>query len=143
MRCGLLHRADHTRMRVADDRRAPRADVIDIALAVGVPQIRALAAHEKPRRSADRAKSPHGRIDAGRNRSLCTREKVVVAAHQWTPDGCVQIVAIECAADLTSLTSACRKTALMTATASAPASINVRALLSSMPPIAITGTPSS
>ena len=64
-----LHRCDDGRMRVAERSRAPRADVVDVALAVGVPQIRALAAREKARRAADRAKRAHRRVDAGRESS--------------------------------------------------------------------------
>ena len=37
---GLLHRLDHRRVAVAQDHRAPGADVVDVALAVGVPEVR-------------------------------------------------------------------------------------------------------
>src|SRR5438445_116429 len=78
----FLHRANDVRMRVTDDRGTPRADVIDVALAVRIPQIRTVAAREKARRSADRAKRANRRIHARGNRSLRTREELVVAAHE-------------------------------------------------------------
>jgi hypothetical protein len=36
----LLHRADHLRMRMSEDGRAPRTDVVDVFGAVGIPQPR-------------------------------------------------------------------------------------------------------
>ena len=81
MRRGVLHRAHDAGMRVAEDRRSPRADVVDVALAVGVAHVRALAAREEARRAADGAKRAHRRVDAARNRALRTGEELVVAAH--------------------------------------------------------------
>ena len=74
VKCGLLHSAHGIGMRVPEDRRAPRPDVVDVALAVRVPQVRAFATDEEARRAADRAKGAHGRIDAARDRSLRASE---------------------------------------------------------------------
>ena len=40
----LLHRLQHRRVAVAQDHRAPGADVVDVALAFGVPHVGALGA---------------------------------------------------------------------------------------------------
>ncbi len=48
------------------DERPPRADVVDVARAVGVPHERAFAALEEQRRAADCAESAHRRIHAAR-----------------------------------------------------------------------------
>ncbi len=74
----ILHRLDHFRMGVADDGRAPRADVVDIALAVRVPEIRAFGARDEARRAADGAEGAHGRIDAAWRGFLCAGKQDVV-----------------------------------------------------------------
>ena len=45
---------DDVRVRMPDDQRSPRADVIDVALAIDVPHEGALAALNKKRGAADR-----------------------------------------------------------------------------------------
>ena len=55
---------DHAPMGVAQDQRPPRADPIDVLVAVHVDQRRALAAGDEDRVPADRAHRPDGRIDA-------------------------------------------------------------------------------
>ena len=125
----------------------PRADVVDVALAVGVPQVRAFAAREEARRAADRAKRAHRRIDAGGNRALRAREQLFVAAH---PDRDCERRRLRpqatrrsrAAARVIAAGSSCANTSEMTATASAPASISTCAFAAVMPPIATTGTPS-
>jgi hypothetical protein len=87
---GLLHRAHDGGVRVAEDRRPPGTDVIDVALAVRVPHVRAFATREEARRAAYGAKCAHGRVDAARNRALGTREQLLVPAH-WTPFGLMKI----------------------------------------------------
>jgi len=57
---GLLHRFDHGRMAVAQDHRAPGADVVDVALAVGVPEVGALGARDEARRAAHGLEGAHG-----------------------------------------------------------------------------------
>jgi len=49
---------------VAEDERAPGADVVDIFVAVGVPNVRALAAHDVERVAAYTAESADRRIYA-------------------------------------------------------------------------------
>ena len=56
---GALHGLDHLRMRVAQHHRPPGADVVDVALAIRVPQVRAGGSLEERRRAAHRAKRAH------------------------------------------------------------------------------------
>jgi hypothetical protein len=60
----ILHRLHHVRMGVADDRRAPRTDVVDITLAVRIPEVRAFGAGDEARRAAHRTEGAHRRVDA-------------------------------------------------------------------------------
>src|SRR5690606_9609462 len=59
-----LHRRDDRGMRVAQDERAPRPDMVEIAGAVGVPDVRAFAARDEARRAADGAERAHRRVHA-------------------------------------------------------------------------------
>jgi hypothetical protein len=68
-------------MRVADDHRAPGADVVDVALAVGVPHIGALGAGDEARRAAHRTEGADGRVDAAGNGLLGAIEKLLVTGH--------------------------------------------------------------
>ena len=63
----FLHRVYHRRVAVAQNHRAPGADVVGIALAVGVPHIGALGAADKARRAAYGLKGAHRRVDAAGN----------------------------------------------------------------------------
>ena len=67
----LLERRDHTRMRVAEDQRPPGEDVVEIAVAVDVDEVRALAALDEERVAADRAERAHRRA---RRRRASARE---------------------------------------------------------------------
>ena len=69
-------------MRVAENRGTPRADVVDVALAVGVEHVRTLPAREKARRATNRAKGADRRIDPTGDRKLRTCEEFIVAAHR-------------------------------------------------------------
>ena len=62
----LLERGDDTRMRVAEDQRAPREDVVDVAVPVDVDEVCALAALDEERRAADRLERAYRRADAAR-----------------------------------------------------------------------------
>ena len=62
----LLERGHDSRMRVAEDQRPPREDVVDVAVPVDVDEVRALAAVDEERRAADRLERAHGRADAAR-----------------------------------------------------------------------------
>ena len=55
---------DHGRKGVAQNHRAPGAEVVDVAVAVGVVEIRALGALDEGRRAAHGAKGAHRRVDA-------------------------------------------------------------------------------
>jgi hypothetical protein len=68
-------------MRVADDHRAPGADVVDVALAVGVPHIGAFGAGDEARRAAHRTEGADGRVDAAGNGLLGAIEKLLVTGH--------------------------------------------------------------
>ena len=58
------HGGDHVRMRVAGDQRPPGHDPVDVAVAVHVDQLGALAAGDEDRVAADRAHRPDGRVHA-------------------------------------------------------------------------------
>ena len=58
---------DHGRMRMAQDQWSPGQHVIDVAVVVRVPEIRAAAALDEARRPAHAAKGPHGAVDAARD----------------------------------------------------------------------------
>ena len=62
----LFERGDDSRMRVAEDERPPRQDVVDVAIPVDVDEVRALAAVDEERRATDRLERAHGRADAAR-----------------------------------------------------------------------------
>mmetsp|Transcript_1349 Transcript_1349/g.3817 ORF Transcript_1349/g.3817 Transcript_1349/m.3817 type:complete len:483 (+) Transcript_1349:151-1599(+) len=57
---GLLDRIQHAIVRVAHDRRAPRADVVDVLVAVDVIRLAALHAVKDNRLAADRLEGTHG-----------------------------------------------------------------------------------
>ena len=52
---------------VAQNQRPPRADVVDVLVAVGVPDARALAARNEQRRAAHAAKRAHRGVHAAGN----------------------------------------------------------------------------
>ena len=66
----LLHRVDNPRMRVADNRRAIRADIINITAAIHIKNKSAFGAGNKTRRAADAVKGAHRRIDTAGNHLL-------------------------------------------------------------------------
>ena len=63
-------------MRVAEDERTPRAEVVEVAPAVGVPDARAFAADDERRQSAHGLESAHGGIHAPRDHALRPREEL-------------------------------------------------------------------
>ncbi len=67
---GALDGLDHRRKGVAQDHRPPGAEVVDVAVAVGVGEPGALGALDKRRRAAHRAKGPHRRVDAAGEKAL-------------------------------------------------------------------------
>ena len=65
---GLGHRLDDAGIGVAENQWAPGADPVDVAVAVDVDQLEALAALDEDRIvAADRPHRPHRRIDAARH----------------------------------------------------------------------------
>jgi hypothetical protein len=62
--------AHHVVVRVPEDRRAPRADVIDVLRLVLVPEVRALRARDERRLAADRAKRTHRAVHSAGDRFL-------------------------------------------------------------------------
>ena len=71
---GVARRAldglDDRRKGVAEDHRTPGAEVVDIAIAVGVDEVGALGALDEWRRAAHGAKGPHRRVDAAGKEAL-------------------------------------------------------------------------
>ena len=63
-RRGGGHRLHHLGMGVAGDQRAPRHHPVDVAVAVDVGQLGALAARHEQRVAADRAHRADGRVHA-------------------------------------------------------------------------------
>ena len=61
---GFLHGFHHLGSGVAENHRPPGAEVIEVAIAVGIPEIGALGADDEGRLAADSAKRTHRRIDA-------------------------------------------------------------------------------
>ena len=57
---GLLHGLQHLRVAVPQDHRAPGADVIDVAGALGIPHVGALGAGDETGRATHGAKRAHG-----------------------------------------------------------------------------------
>ena len=68
---------DDRRMGMPQDQRSPRADVVDVAVAVEVVEIGALAALEKNRLAADAAKRPGRAIHAAGHQLLGAGERGV------------------------------------------------------------------
>lgn len=70
-----LHGGNDVGMQMADDHWPPRADVVDIARALGVPHVGALGAGDETRGAAHGAESAHGRVDPAGNGLLGALEK--------------------------------------------------------------------
>src|SRR5512144_2871754 len=62
-------------MRVPQGKRAPRQDIVNVAIAVHVLQICALPPGDEARDAADSAKGAHGAIDTARDQFLRAREE--------------------------------------------------------------------
>ena len=68
---GLLDSLDDGREGVAEDHRSPGAEVVDVAVAVRVPEICALGAHYEGGIAADGAEGADGRVDAAGEELFC------------------------------------------------------------------------
>ena len=73
------HRLAHLRMAVAEDHRAPGADIVDVAVAVDIEQVRPVRALDEERLAAHRLERAHRRIDAAGHQRLGAGEQVVRA----------------------------------------------------------------
>ena len=80
---GALHGLDHRRVAMPQDHRPPRADVVDVALAVGIPEVRALGALHETGGAADGAEGAHRRIHAAGNELAGPVEQGLVAVSAW------------------------------------------------------------
>src|SRR6478672_13744958 len=67
------------RVGVSQQRRAPRADQVDVLGPVSIGQVRALGGNHKARCAAHRAEGPDRRVDAAGHQSAGTVEKFLVA----------------------------------------------------------------
>jgi hypothetical protein len=79
LRRRLLHRRHGVGIGVAEDQRAPGTDIVEVGLAVGIPDAGAFAAREEARRAAHRAESADGRVDAAGNGFLGAGKEGFVA----------------------------------------------------------------
>ena len=73
----LLNRLNHLRMRVAQNRRAPRADQVNVLVAVRIVQVRALSLRRKRRSAAHRIESTHRGIHTTGNHHARTLKQLL------------------------------------------------------------------
>ena len=76
---GGVHRREDLRVGVAQQRRAPGADQVDVLGAVGVGEVRALGGDHEAGRAAHRAEGPDRRVDAARHQAAGTVEEFLIA----------------------------------------------------------------
>src|SRR5579883_1712161 len=76
-RCLLFYRLNNHWMRMTDNMRTPRADVIDIAIPIGIPNVSAFATSDEERFASHGAKGTNGRINAARNTLLGAKKKLM------------------------------------------------------------------
>ena len=134
-----LYRLHHGRRGVAQDHRAPGADVVDVGRAVHVAQARAVGLGNERRLPANGAKRPHRRVHATRNDGQGALEKLPRMLHVLVHQLSFHKVARARAA--ASLSTSGPNRALPTARASAPAATNGAALSARMPPMHTMGQP--
>src|SRR5262249_54439905 len=68
-------RLGHAWRAMSEDQRSPRADVIDIGVAVGIIDSGAVAAHNEQRCAADAAESSNGRVHTTWDTFLCAAKE--------------------------------------------------------------------
>ena len=66
----FVQRGHHLRVGVAQNQRPPGEDVIDVAVAVHIVHIRALALADEEGLAAHRAEGPHRRVDTAGQQAL-------------------------------------------------------------------------
>ena len=79
--CCFAHGFNDFRMGMADNRRAPRADIVGITRAVFVPNIRAFCLFDKARYAADAAECAHRRVHAAGNNGFGAVEQAFITVH--------------------------------------------------------------
>ena len=79
--CRFAHSFNDFRMGMADNRRAPRADIVGITRAVFVPNIRAFCLFDKARYAADAAECAHRRVHAAGNNGFGAVEQAFITVH--------------------------------------------------------------
>src|SRR4249919_295002 len=134
-------------MVMADDHRSPRADVVDVMVAVDVHQVRALRALDEERFAADRFERAHRRIDAARHQRLGAGEQGVGTAGVHAVAGLVKGGGDQSNrtrhARAAATGSGASNTPLTTAIRSAPAATTIAAFSGVIPPIATRGSPNA
>ena len=75
-RSGLADRLDHDPRRMPENRRTPGADVVDVFVAIDIPDVRAFRAIDKKWFAPETAEGPHGGIDAAGNATCGPREEL-------------------------------------------------------------------
>ena len=81
-RRGRLNRLDDRRVGMTYDHRAPRANQVDVAPAVLIPQQRTLGPRDERRGTPDRPEGPDRGIHPARDAALGTLEELFVSVHQ-------------------------------------------------------------
>src|SRR5262249_15452320 len=79
----LLHSSHDARVAVPKDERAPRTDVMEVAVAVDVVEIRPLAACDVNRMPADGAESTGRAVDAAGDELAGAFESLLATGAQW------------------------------------------------------------
>src|SRR5207244_1132050 len=79
-----IERVEYRRGRVAKHERAPREDVVDVFVAIDVPDARARASRHDERLATDSAKRAHRRADAARKELLRPTQQLVRAPGRTT-----------------------------------------------------------
>src|SRR5262249_39777460 len=84
---GLGDGGDDARVGVAEDQRAPRADVVEVGVAVEVHQVRPLPAGDEDRLAADGAEGAGRAVHPARDEGAGALERLPAAAavgwHRW------------------------------------------------------------
>src|SRR5262249_38260019 len=75
-----FHRGEDARVALAEDERSPRADVIEIAVAIDVEKVRPSAAPDKRRLAAHAAECTGRAVDAAGNELRCPLKSLFTAS---------------------------------------------------------------
>ena len=72
---GFAHGIDYDRRGMPEDRRSPRADIVDVFLSIDVPDVGPSGAIDEKRLASQTAKGAHGRIDSTGNAQASAGKK--------------------------------------------------------------------